>query len=927
MNEFFNEYRFLTSNEIKYSSVVSIYNSVGVRFIGASQANNTLCDRLMGPATPDETCLTCNGNYEECSGHYGHIELTLPIIFPFHLNYVLKQLKKSTKLKIKLEKNDLVIQHKDKENEIITAASLLAEDKNKWDKYILQNMIVLAINKRPYSLYKKNDYRADPLTQLYANILKCNLELKKKINDPVAYNKLRDMVYTFYDGPNKNKNVKNLHDRIDGKNGRVKGNIIGSRINYTARAVATANPRLKIDQVSVPKHFCDKMTIPEAVTSTNIKYININDYKFYKEENGDIKYDLKYLKNVKLKPGDVLYRPLKNDDYVVINRQPSLHPNSMLAFRVVESNTHTFGMNLSVCKGFNLDFDGDEINMHVPQTLEARVDCETILNIKNNILSYQNGSVMVGLIYDAVLGIYELTKEPNGVLISKEFIGNICCFIDLWIPTRPMYFRELLSHILPDNFDLSMKFPLKNKDINVIIKRLHMHYSTEHAYSFINKIQSITNYWMNRQGYSTGMMDGYEKKHKFNLDISKYKTESEKLIYLNSIRDKFSMPQYDEYNGLIKMILAGSKGSIINYIQTAYLVGQQTLYGKRLTNGNALDGGFISSNFFYGLTPKEMFNLAICARANISDTAIQTPEAGYLAKQLCNVLENIKIHYDGTVRRNNKDIIQFNYGVRPQYTSKDGGEYPITLECLNYLYSESRYTGDANDIVEWNEYLNNYLSPNQLIKKIEEYRHHKDIYSNLIFFIDTQCNMSFFDLIDKRLNEQMMEPLSNVGVIAAQCISEPTTQMSLDSFHFTGIDSMAILGFPRIKELAHCTEKEIFVTINDKNDITPQLLINDCFDVFIFEDAPIEKWETNFQHVANTTLWDNLTLSNPFRVPKMDIPHQEKIIATNPFQNTWYTCNKCGKKESYLIQAQTRKSDEGITTKVFCSCGNQFTIS
>jgi DNA-directed RNA polymerase subunit M/transcription elongation factor TFIIS len=246
---------------------------------------------------------------------------------------------------------------------------------------------------------------------------------------------------------------------------------------------------------------------------------------------------------------------------------------------------------------------------------------------------------------------------------------------------------------------------------------------------------------------------------------------------------------------------------------------------------------------------------------------------------------------------------------------------------LNYLYSESRYTGDANDIVEWNEYLNNYLSPNQLIKKIEEYRHHKDIYSNLIFFIDTQCNMSFFDLIDKRLNEQMMEPLSNVGVIAAQCISEPTTQMSLDSFHFTGIDSMAILGFPRIKELAHCTEKEIFVTINDKNDITPQLLINDCFDVFIFEDAPIEKWETNFQHVANTTLWDNLTLSNPFRVPKMDIPHQEKIIATNPFQNTWYTCNKCGKKESYLIQAQTRKSDEGITTKVFCSCGNQFTIS
>lgn len=739
------QYRLMGGLEIKERSAALINKNAGVRFLDADQADGTLCDRKLGPATQLETCRTCGKTYAGCLGHFGHIELILPVIPLFTLPYVLKEYKKQHKnKKITTLNNELIIHNKDGENTVVTAFDLLKEDYDKWDKFIIQNMVVVATNKRPYTIYKKGEYRADYLTQLYAKIISCNASEK-------SYGELKKAINAFYDikhGESNSKKGKTIHERIDGKFGRVKANIIGSRVNYTARAVVTCDPTLKLDEVGVPESFCKKLTTPDFVFADNLETIkkNKHKYKYYQEAGSHDKRDLRYFQLDDINPGDILHRPLEDDDWVAMNRQPSLHPNSFLGFRVrVRKGTNCFSLCLSACPGFNLDFDGDEMNMHVPQTLDAQIDCALIMSIKNNMLSHQNGGVMTGLIYDAVLGIYELTK--NNVVLDERMVGDICCSLDIWGVKGNKTAREMFLLILPLNFNLK-PFPLNKRDVHVIIKTLHKEHNVEAAYYFLNSIQVITNHWMSKQGYSTGMMDGYVPEVII-PEIDTSLTEVETMIHLNSIRDKFQVPE-DDNNTLIKMIRAGSKGSAINYIQTAFMLGQQTIYGKRL-HRDIKKGGFITSNFFNGLTSQEMFILARCARVNIADTAIKTPEAGYLGKQFCQMLENVVYQYDGTCRKG-KDIIS----------------------------------------------LNNYGN---------------------------------------------VEYGTNVGVIAGQCLSEPCTQMSLDSFHYTGIDSMEKMGFPRIKELSQCSEKEIFVTTTCT--WVPQLLLKDCFDFFL--NAPKQpSWEVRF---------------------------------------------------------------------------------
>jgi DNA-directed RNA polymerase subunit A' len=877
-------FHFMESAEIKKRSVALINNSAGVRFLDVSQAEGTLCDRRMGPVTQEEECLTCSLCYAECPGHFGHIELVLPVIPSFTLPYILREYKTIHKgKKITIVNNELVIHNKDDKNTIITAFDLLKEDYDKWDRYILQNMVVLSTNKRPYMPYKKGEYRADYLTQLYARILSTNTEK--------TYNELKRAINAFYELSSVKKG-KNLHDRIDGKFGRVKSNIIGSRVNFTARAVVTCDPTLKLDEVGVPASFCERLTTPEFVFKDNMEAIKkqFKEFKYYQRSPLSKRQDLRYYKlNIDdLEEGNVLHRELRNGDWVVMNRQPSLHPNSMLAFKVKKKGgfVRTFSLCLSVCKGFNLDFDGDEMNMHVPQTMDAKIDCEEILDVKKNMLSYQNGNAITGLIYDAVLGIYELTRKKD-IMLNERMVGDICCSLDVWGISGAKTARDMFQLLVPKQYVLP-PFPWQNKDVNKIIKTLYLDFGNEEAAFFLNGIQIITNHWMTGRGFTTGMMDGYTKeKVIIDDDDDQMTTESEILIKLNNIRNKCTIPFDNDNNGLIKMVTAGSKGSAINYVQTAYLLGQQTLYGKRLIGGSSLlEKGFIYSNFFNGLTDREMFNLARCARANIADTAIQTPEAGYLAKQFYQLLENVVLQYDGTVRRNGKDILMLSYGKSPQYQSHE-----ITPGGISYLFNKTSNKKKR-------------LSDEQLLNKIESYAvKYPSVYQYLCNNFNTGFNYEFFDLLDKRINNELLESGTNIGVIVTQCISEPATQMSLDSFHFTGIDSMAILGFPRIKELVQCSEKEMFVT-TDKKGIVPQLLVKDAFDVFCV-NASSPSWEIRYLAAAG-----KLGISSPH--PKYEL-RQKKYLTMEQMEKTILSLQKYITAHSnYLHEALTIRVTENV---------------
>lgn len=186
--------------------------------------------------------------------------------------------------------------------------------------------------------------------------------------------------------------LKAIRERLKGKEGRLRGNLMGKRCDFTARSVITCDPNLKLDQLGVPKEIAMNMTIPEVVTEQNFQYLTNLVHngpftwpgaKFIKRTDGRI-IDLSVLQqrtDAHIEFGYTVERHLQDDDFVIFNRQPSLHKMSMMGHRIKVLEYQTFRLNLSVTTPYNADFDGDEMNMHVPQSMETKAEIKEIMAV------------------------------------------------------------------------------------------------------------------------------------------------------------------------------------------------------------------------------------------------------------------------------------------------------------------------------------------------------------------------------------------------------------------------------------------------------------------------------------------------------------------------------------------------------------------
>lgn len=222
---------------------------------------------------------------------------------------------------------------------------------------------------------------------------------------------------------------RSLVQRLKGKQGRFRQNLLGKRVNFTARSVISPDPNLRIDQVGIPIDVAKILTFPERVTKHNINHLKdlirngpvwpgANEIQFQKS--GD-KVNLSFLRTQKkrnekakeIRYGDVVMRHLDNTDVVLFNRQPSLHRQSMMAHGVKVMKWKTFRFNECVCAPYNADFDGDEMNVHLPQTAEAKAEAMTLMGVKSNTLTPRSGEPLVASIQDFITAMYLLTKKDN----------------------------------------------------------------------------------------------------------------------------------------------------------------------------------------------------------------------------------------------------------------------------------------------------------------------------------------------------------------------------------------------------------------------------------------------------------------------------------------------------------------------------------
>ncbi|ACV25073.1 DNA-directed RNA polymerase subunit A' [Methanocaldococcus fervens AG86] len=370
---------------------------------------------------------------------------------------------------------------------------------------VLTVLPVPPVTVRPSITLETGERSEDDLTHKLVDIIRINNRLEENIEGGAPnliiedlWNLLQYHVNTYFDNeapgipPAKHRSgrpLKTLAQRLKGKEGRFRYNLAGKRVNFSSRTVISPDPCLSINEVGVPEIVAKELTVPEKVTKYNIERIrqllrngsekhpgvNYVIRKMIGRDGVEQEYKVKITESNKdfwaenIKEGDIVERHLMDGDIVLYNRQPSLHRMSIMAHRVRVLPYRTFRHNLCVCPPYNADFDGDEMNLHVPQSEEARAEAEALMLVEKHILSPRFGGPIIGAIHDFISGAYLLTssyftKDEATLILRSGGIKD-----ELWEPDKvengvPLYSgKKIFSKALPKGLNLRYKAKICRK--------------------------------------------------------------------------------------------------------------------------------------------------------------------------------------------------------------------------------------------------------------------------------------------------------------------------------------------------------------------------------------------------------------------------------------------------------------------------------
>ena len=773
--------------------------------------------------------------------------------------------------------------------------------------FVLQVLPVPPVGVRPSITLESGIRSEDDLTHKIVDILRVNQrvrEAKESGTPPLIVQDLVDLlqyhVTTFFDNEvsgipqshhRSGRPLKTLSQRLKGKEGRFRGSLSGKRVDFSARTVISPDPSLDVSEVGVPVDVARKLTIPEKVSDWNKTFLKqlVTNGPFnhpganYVIRPDGVKIRLDYVTDRStiadsLAPGVIVERHLLDGDIVLFNRQPSLHRMSVMAHFVRVLPYRTFRLHPAVCPPYNADFDGDEMNLHVPQGEEARSEALVLMQVKDQILSPRYGAPIIGAIRDFLTAAFLLTKDDT-LLAAEEFtnlalVGGYSGSLPEPVEKKPQpkySGKQLFSLFLPKDFNYIMiskwarglKQQKGGKDIVIrngelvsgvvdraaigaeepdsILHRIAKDYGTEHARKFLNSILSMLRAYMTRMGFSYGydelvLEDEAQKEIKSVLDeayakvkdlirqynqgmlaLTKGLSPEEALEFyivneLSKARDRagrIADRAFPLTNAGVIMARTGARGSSLNIGQMTASLGQQSVRGKRITKGYAGRAlshykqgdltpdakGFVRSNYRQGLGPEEFFFHAMGGREGLVDTAVRTQQSGYMQRRLVNALEHLRVEYDLTVRDPSGGIIQFVYGEDGIDPVKSDHGLAVKVERLAEIealtHSASKVTAAQID-----KTLAGYEGTlNQRI--LQDLRRAFEKMPLSVEGMKSVCEKTV-----ELFKKAMVEPGEASGIVAAQSIGEPGTQMTLRTFHFAGVKERDVtLGLPRLIEL------------------------------------------------------------------------------------------------------------------------------
>jgi DNA-directed RNA polymerase subunit A' len=544
----------------------------------------------------------------------------------------------------------------------------------------------------------------------------------------------------------------------------------------------------------------------------------------------------------------------------------------------------TFRLHLCVCPPYNADFDGDEMNLHVPQSEEARTEALLLMQVQDQILSPRFGGPIIGAIRDFITSAYYFTRrgnyltrgQVNRLLTTTGYVGELP-EPEIKEPQPLWSGKQIFSLFLPKTLNYVLKANICQGcakceeeackyDAYVVVKngqlisgiidrksigaeqsesllhRIIKDYGTQAGREFLNKITHLLKLFISQRGFSytydqlvlspkaeariKKTMERIQKKIDEHIENFRNGTlprlpgqtleESFEIYVMHELataRDEAGKIADDDFtleNAGIVMTRAGARGSSLNIGQMAACVGQQSVRGKRILRGYAgralphfVDGdpsprarGFVYNSYQSGLDAIEFFFHAMGGREGLVDTAVRTQQSGYMQRRLINALEHVRLEYDSTVRDSSGDIIQFRYGEDGVDPAKSDHGKAVNVSRLIDQIKIGEEKGEAASSEEIKKQL----------KRVED---------QLTPILMTQLKQNFAkNKLTKKGVEKattstaeqykraLMEPGEAVGIVAAQSIGEPGTQMTLRTFHYAGVKEQNVtLGLPRLIEI------------------------------------------------------------------------------------------------------------------------------
>ena len=693
------------------------------------------------------------------------------------------------------------------------------QSNNRPEWMVMTRIPVIPPDLRPLVPLEGGRFATSDLNDLYRRVINRNNRLKKLIDirapEVILRNEkrmLQEAVDALFDNGRRTNSVrgdskrplKSLSDLLKGKQGRFRQNLLGKRVDYSGRSVIVVGPELKLHQCGLPKTMALELFKPFIIMKLEEKgYVQT------------VKSAKKLVERERPEVWDILEEIIA-DHPVMLNRAPTLHRLGIQAFYPVLVEGKAIRLHPLVCAAFNADFDGDQMAVHVPLSFEAQLEARILMLSVNNILLPSNGRPVATPSQDIVIGIHYVTKEKSNVKgqdmrfssMDEVLYAYSQKMIDLHAKIKVEHEgkivetttgRVIFYQIFPKGMPLFNKVATK-KNLEELVLAAHAKLGSVRTADFLDKLKTLGFEYATLAGITVGIDDLTIPKKKKDLvaqadkEVAKIQRDYEKGVITNSERYnkvidtwtrttnevademfKGLMLEREGFNPVYMMAGSGARSSKDQIRQLAGMRGLMAKPQKRMTGqvGEIIESPIIA-NFREGLNVLEYFISTHGARKGLADTALKTADAGYLTRRLVDVAQDVIINENdcGTVRGLHISALKDGEEVIESLQDRLIGR--VALEDVHDVLQTDRVLVEAGKEID-----------EEAAKAIEE-SGVESVYIRSVLTCESRRGVCALCYGRNLATNQMVQLGEAAGVIAAQSIGEPGTQLTLRTFHIGG---------------------------------------------------------------------------------------------------------------------------------------------